>query len=879
MSPTEVNSKKKVWRLSQAARKLNVGTHSIVSFLGSQGHDISDDPNGKINADQFLALQREFATSVLDKEEASLLEIGQAAGENVVLSTHKDTRTGWKAEEKIQIKNLSSATEVVHAEKAIEVPKEAPKKPVVVGKISLDKRPEKAVVEKKKEETTPKKVVEAPPKAPVAPKKEEKPAAKEEVLRSNRTVLQGTKVLDKITLQEPIVPTRSSEEKKKRPRKRIADSSLGQKDEGRRKERLPSKEAPSHKEVSENIKATLAKLSRSSGAVSLARGRLRKERRIARIKQHQEETSSVEQESKKLQITEFASVSDLASLMGQNVNDVIASCMQLGMFVSINQRLDSEEISIIADEFGYEEVSFNTLETGEEAIEDESEALPNDTKRAPVVTVMGHVDHGKTSLLDIIRKTRVATAEAGGITQHIGAYEVLREDHKVVFLDTPGHAAFTAMRARGTRLTDLAIIVVAADDKVMPQTEEAINHVKVAGVPFIVAINKIDKEGASAERIREQLSKKGVLVEEWGGKVQSQEISAKTGKGVDDLLEKVLLESDLMELKANEKRRATGSVIEASLDKGRGYVANLLVQNGSIRVGDVLLAGMHTGRVKALFDQMGKRIRYAGPATPTQMLGLDGPTQAGDKFVVMPDEREAREIATRRQQISRQQSMRTKRHLTLDDISKRLAVGAFKELNLLIKGDVDGSVEALCDSLLKLSTEEVQVNIIHRGIGQISESDVMLASASEALVIGFQVRPSESAKAAAQKERIEIRLYSIIFEAINELQDAVKGMHEPKIEEVVTATLEVKQVFRIAKVGVVAGCKVQTGKIGKEHRVRVIRDGIVIHEGEVSQLKHFSQDVNEVKQGSECGIAIKAYQDTKVGDSLESYTRQTLVEA
>ena len=698
----------------------------------------------------------------------------------------------------------------------------------------------------------------------------------EHVLRARPIQLAGPKILDKIELKEPIRPTKEAENKKKRPRKRIAGpaGSGTAEDANKRGGRTAVKELD-QKEVSENIKATLAKLSQGQSSVTPARGRIRKERRTARIKQHEAQEAAEKQRGKVLQTTEFASVSDLAALMNVDVNDLISTCMQMGMLVSINQRLDSEEISILADEYGYE-VEFTTTEEEETGIEDISDTWPDDTSRAPIVTIMGHVDHGKTSLLDFIRKTRLVATEAGGITQHIGAYEVMCGERKIVFLDTPGHAAFTAMRARGARLTDVAVLVVAADDQVMPQTEEAINHVKVAGVPFLIAINKVDKEGAKPERIREQLSEKKVLVEEWGGKVQSQEISAKTGEGIDELLDKLLLESDLLELKANPKKRASGSVIEASLDKGRGYVANLLVQNGTLQVGDVVLSGKHTGKVKALFDHLGNRIKQATPATPVQLLGLDGPPQAGEKFVVMHDEREAKEIANKRQQIARQHSIRTKKHITLDEIGRRLAIGSFKELNLLIKGDVDGSVEALADALLKLSTDEVQVKIIHQGVGQISESDVLLATAADAIIIGFQVRPSDSAKTLAEKEQIEIRLYSVIFETIDELSDAIKGMHEPKFEESITATLMVKQVFKISKVGSIAGCAVKTGTLRKSNAVRLIRDGIVVYDGEMAQLKHFKDEVSEVKQGSECGIGLKNCNDLHEGDTIEAYTRKEI---
>ena len=873
------DSKKRSMRLSQVARKLNVGTGSIVTFLKSQGHIIVNDTNTKISSEQFVVLQREFATAALDKEEASLLDIGAPSTEDVVIHTEDHSRNFRKTDERIRIKNLTATQEIASTpapEEATKAPKSPARKgsaikasstklqgPKVVGKIAIEKP---STATKETEAAAEVARPAARPSKSDTPEAEKPKPSEEDVLRARKVPLKGPVVVDKIELKEP--PPKG--EKKKRPRKRLPTAASASTTSSEKKQDKKAEEKElSVKEINENIKATLAKLSQSS-TTAPSKGKFRKEKQIARS---QEETPSEATETKILQTTEFVSVSDLAALMEVSVNDLIATCMQMGMFVSINQRLDSEAISVLADEFGYE-VQFSAAEE-EELVVDTSEELPDDSPRAPIVTIMGHVDHGKTSLLDFIRNTKVTAAEAGGITQHIGAYEVTTKDsRKIVFLDTPGHAAFTAMRARGARLTDLAVIVVAADDSVMPQTEEAINHVKVAGVPFLIAINKVDKEGADPEKIREQLSKLNVLVEEWGGKVQSQEISAKTGQGVDQLLEKMLLEADILELKANPKKRATGSVIEATLDKGRGYVANLLVQNGTLSVGEVLLAGLHVGKIKAMFDHLGKRIKRTGPATPVQILGLDGPPQAGDKFNVMQNEREARSVANKRQQIARQQNIRTKKHITLDEIGRRLALGSFKELNILVKGDVDGSVEALSDALLKLSTEEVQVNIIHKAVGQISESDVLLATASDAIIVGFQVRPSDNAKTIAEKEEIEIRLYSVIFDAIDEIKDAIKGMHAPKIEEVITATLEVREVFKIPKVGIVAGCMVKEGALKREHLLRVIRDGIVIHQGELGQLKRFKEDVGEVKQGYECGLSLKNYSDIQVGDLIEGYTKQ-----
>jgi translation initiation factor IF-2 len=628
------------------------------------------------------------------------------------------------------------------------------------------------------------------------------------------------------------------------------------------------KEEPSEKEIQDQIKATLAKL--SGGGKKTSGSKYRREKRQAFSEAQEQQMLQEQESSKTLKVTEFISANDLASLMNVSVNDVISTCLGLGMFVSINQRLDAEAITVISDEFGYS-VQFTSAddELTVEEEEDDEEALQH---RAPIVTIMGHVDHGKTSLLDYIRNTKVTASEAGGITQHIGAYDVTtKSGNKIAFLDTPGHEAFTAMRARGAKITDVAIIVVAADDDVMPQTKEAINHAQVAGVPIVIAINKIDKPTANPDKIRESLSKINILVEEWGGKYQSQEISAKSGKGVDELLEKVLLEAELLNLKANPDKPATGSIIEASLDKGRGYVATVMVQNGTLRVGDIMLAGPNYGRVKAMFDDTGKKVTEAGPSSPVVMLGLDGAPQAGEKFNVMESDREARELATKRTQLLREQNMRTKKHITLDEIGRRLAIGNFKQLNVIVKGDVDGSVEALSDSLLKLSTPEVQVAIIHRGVGQISESDVLLASASDAIVLGFQVRPSQAAKRIADNEEIEIRLYSIIYDAINEVKDAMEGMLAPEVEEVIVGNAEIREVFKISKVGTIAGCMVTDGFIKRANPIRLIRDGIVVYAGKLHSLKRFKDDASEVKSGFDCGIGIDGFNDMKEGDIIESY--------
>lgn len=645
---------------------------------------------------------------------------------------------------------------------------------------------------------------------------------------------------------------------------------------GGRRDTVPArgdKAEVTDKQIQEQIKATLAKLSGGKGA-SGNRAKYRREKRSAIADATEERRMAEQAESKTLRVTEFVSANDLSSLMDVSVNDVIKVCMQLGMFVSINQRLDAEAITIIADEFDYD-VEFITSED-EQALEQvEVENEEDLEERAPIVTIMGHVDHGKTSLLDYIRNANVTAGEAGGITQHIGAYKVKTESGRTItFLDTPGHEAFTAMRARGAKITDVVIIVVAADDAVMPQTKEAINHAQAAGVPIIIALNKVDKPAANPDKIREELAQMNILVEEWGGKYQSQEVSAKSGTGVPDLLEKVLLEAELLELKANPERQAVGAVIEASLDKGRGYVATVLVQTGTLHIGDVVLAGSHHGRVKAMTDHRGKKMKEAGPSTPVQLLGLEGAPQAGDKFLVMGSEREAREIASNRSQVQREQSLRTRKHITLDEIGRRLAIGSFKELNVIVKGDVDGSVEALSDSLLKLSTNEVQVNIINKGVGAISESDVLLASASDAIIIGFQVRPSQNARKLAEQEQIDVRLYSIIYDAINEVKDAMEGMLAPTLKEEITGNAEVREVFKITKVGTIAGCMVTDGTIQRNAKVRLVRDGIVVHDGEVLALKRFKDDVAEVRQGYECGISLRGFNEIQEGDVIEAYVEK-----
>ena len=800
----------------------------------------------------------------------------------------------------------------------------------ILGKIDLDKPAKPSTPEKPAEkpvvEPEPVKQesaeAEAPAKTPAAEApKEEKPAAavkeepKPEVHPEPREIkvqvekLQGPKVVDKIDL--------SQFDKKKKKRERIEkggrekvdvskvdasgnpkkDKNKGGKDQkfsgkgsdqqasGKnnkksRRDRGGEKFKPAmteaeaeemQKEIQKQIKETYARMNEGKSKNNFG-AKHRKEKRELASQRMQEEMELQQMEQKVLKVTEFVTVNDLATLMNNTpVTKVIAACMSLGMMVSINQRLDAETLVLVAEEFGYE-VEFVTANLTEAINQSEEDADDRLESRPPVITVMGHVDHGKTSLLDYIRKANVIAGEAGGITQHIGAYNVeLSDGRHITFLDTPGHEAFTAMRARGAKMTDLAIIIIAADDAIMPQTIEAINHAQAAGVPMVFAINKIDKPGANPDKIREQLANMNILVEDWGGKYQCQEISAKKGINVDKLLEKVLLEADLLELKANPYRRASGAVIESSLDKGRGYLATILVQNGTLHVGDIMLSGCYTGRVKAMFNERGQKVEEAGPSTPVSVLGLNGAPTAGETFNIMADEKEAKDIANKREQLIRIQGIKTQKHMTLEEIGRRIAIGNFKELNVIVKGDVDGSVEALSDSIIKLSTEEVRVNVIHKAVGAISESDILLAAASDAIIIGFQVRPMPSARKLAEKEEIEIRLYSVIYDCINELKSGIEGMLEPEQKEEVTATAEVMETFKISKVGTIAGCIVREGKLIRSAKVRVIRDGIVVYTGELGSLKRFKDDVKEVVSGMDCGLNIQGYNDIKVGDVVEAY--------
>ncbi|HOY30387.1 MAG TPA: translation initiation factor IF-2 [Bacteroidales bacterium] len=798
-----------------------------------------------------------------------------------------------KTETTEEVKEPTEEKKATKKTKKTELPIELKPVPESEPEPKSDKDTKEEVVEKEvKEETSV--IIEDTPTPPV--KEETKEKEIDNFIATQYTVLTGPKIIGKIELSEkppaqkqPIATSYDKVSDRKRQRKRIKKDTPPAENHGQtakhsgsggssiadklhkqgkvHKGKVVERPEVSDEEIQKQIRETLARLS------TPAKSKASKYRRQKRdLVQHhiEEEQMKLEEEKKILKVTEFVTVSEIAQLMNVPVTEIISTCMSLGLFVSINQRLDAEVLSIVAEEFGYK-TEFISTEL-EEAIHTEKDAPDQLTERHPIVTVMGHVDHGKTLLLDYIRNSNVIAGEAGGITQHIGAYEVtLDNGKKITFLDTPGHEAFTAMRARGAKVTDIAIIVIAADDSIMPQTVEAINHAQAAKVPIIFAINKIDKPTANPEKIKEALAAMNMLVEDWGGKYQCQEISAKKGINIDKLLEKILLEAEMLELKANPNRDAYGTVLESSLEKGRGYVAKLLMLNGTLRVGDMVLAGSSYGRVKAMYNERNLIVENAGPATPLLLLGLNGAPQAGDSFAVMQDEREAKEIANKRFQLQREQNIRTHKHITLDEIGRRIAIGDFKELNIIVKGDVDGSIEALSDSLLKLSNEEVQVNVIHKSVGQITESDVLLASASNAIIIGFQVRPSLSARKLAEHEQIDIRLYSIIYTAINEITSAIEGMLSPEIEEKIVCNLEVKEVFKISKIGTIAGCQCLDGKIGRNTLVRIIRNGIVVYSGKLGSLKRFKDDVKEVFAGQECGLNIENFNDIKVEDIIEGY--------
>ncbi len=893
-------------RLVKIAKELNVGTSTIVEFLTEQGFEVQNRPTTKISEEMEDLLLKEFSNSIAVKEQADQLVIGNRVTKDD--EADEGARAAAPASDETPTEVTEPSTEaeekVKEEEKPEEPVKEEPKeksqeetetikvespKLKVIGKIDLEKKKpakkkEEAPVEKKVED-----VEEKPQEA--EPKKE----VEENLMkRAEAPQLQGLKILGKIDANklkeinktpkksEP-VQKKQPNERRKRTRKKVSGitnfKKQGGQNQGRKREEV--KEV-SKKEIEDKIKATMARL---SGRGKNKRQKIRRDNR--EDKREKQEMLDAQVDTSKLKLTEFVSVSELANLLGVGVSEVITTCMNLGVIVSINQRLDAEIIELVSTEFDREVEFINAEEEEnvEEIIVDKEEDLES---RAPIVTVMGHVDHGKTSLLDFIRSANVADGEAGGITQHIGAYEVSvgKDKKKITFLDTPGHEAFTAMRARGAKVTDVVVVILAADDRIMPQSKEAISHAQAAGVPIVFAINKIDKDGAQPERIKQELAEMNLLVEEWGGKFQSQDISAKTGENIDQLLEKILLEAEVLDLKANPNREAHGTVVEASLDKGRGYVTKVLVQNGSLKIGDSMVAGSHSGKVKAMFNERGKKVKLAGPSTPVLVLGLSGAPQAGEKFRVMESEQEARQLATKRSQIDREQTTRAIKRISLDEIGRRLALGTFKELNLIIKGDVDGSIEALADSLIKLSVETIQVNVIHKAVGQIVESDVLLASASDAIVIGFQVRPSQGARQLSEKEGVQIKTYSIIYEAIDEIKMAMEGMLDAKEEEKIVCQVEVRETFKISRIGTIAGCFVQEGVITRNTHIRLIRDGIVIYpqkegvKGALTSLKRFKDDAKEVKSGFECGLTIKNFNDIKAGDIIEGYdiisVKQTL---
>ena len=920
-------------RLSKLTKQFSIGLARLVDFLNEKGANVEMNPNAKISDEYLPAIEAKFGEDQKLKKDSEKVTI--KLKEIIEMGAKK--KPSQEDEEiperevviKSNVLNEERPAEPV-VEKAAPAPVEEPAVvtgPKVIDKIDLsqfEKKPASVKAEVKPEpapvqepvkvaEPTPAPVPVSEPVPAPAPTPAEEPVktAEPREVKIEVEKLAGPKVVDKIDLSQ------FDKKKKKKKRERIGkegsqkvdvtkveatnnagkkdkkdnknhpnnnnnaqQQNAGKKDKKNRRDRGAEKFKPMteaeqeemQKEIQKQIKETYARMNENKKGNFGAKHR--KEKRELASQRMQEEMEMQELEQKVLKVTEFVTVNDLATLMNNTpVTKVIGACMSLGMMVSINQRLDAETLVLVAEEFGYE-VEFVTANLTDAIAQGEAEDSAEDLlPRPPVITVMGHVDHGKTSLLDHIRNANVIAGEAGGITQHIGAYHVeLPDGQRITFLDTPGHEAFTAMRARGAKMTDVAIIIVAADDCIMPQTVEAINHAQAAGVPMVFAINKIDKPGANPEKIREQLSQMNILVEDWGGKFQCQEISAKKGIDVDLLLEKVLLESEMLDLKANPNKKAAGAVIESSLDKGRGYLATILVQNGTLRVGDVMLSGCYTGKVKAMFNERGQKVDEAGPSTPVSVLGLNGAPTAGETFVVMADEKEAKDIANKREQLIRIQGIKTQKHMTLEEIGRRIAIGNFKELNVIVKGDVDGSVEALSDSIIKLSTEEVRVNVIHKAVGAISESDILLAAASDAIIIGFQVRPMPSARKLAEKEEIEIRLYSVIYDCINELKSGIEGMLEPEQKEVVTATDEVQETFKISKVGTIAGCIVREGKLQRTAKVRVIRDGIVVYTGELGSLKRFKDDVKEVHMGMDCGLNIQGYNDIKVGDVVEAYT-------
>ena len=884
-------------RLNKVLRELNISLDRAVEYLSQKGHEIEARPTTKITQEVYKILLDEFQTdkskrdasaeiSEEKRKEKESLRLEQERLEQEKLEREKAKQEIIKARAEVQKPkavgkiDLTPKTETEKPKaKAQETPVPEKAAPVPQAEAKVEK-PKAEEAEAKKAETKKPKAVAAP-KAEAAVPTADTPPAEGEKIATQYTKLTGPKKTGQtIDLNRFKEKEKSVEEARKKKRKRISKEAPGGGRAGNNAGRKPgqkqrnrpqtvAKVEPTEEEVQKQIRETLEKLQGKSNKSKGAK--YRRDKRVQHRQKTEDELAQQEAESKVLRVTEFITVGEIATLMEVGGTEIISACMSLGIMVTMNQRLDAETLSIVAEEFGYkvEFVKSDLEESFEEEVEEDSSDL---TQRAPIVTVMGHVDHGKTSLLDYIREENVIAGESGGITQHIGAYSVtLKSDQKITFLDTPGHEAFTAMRARGAQVTDIAIIVIAADDDIMPQTKEAISHAQAAGVPIIFAINKVDKQTANPDKIKERLAAMNLMVEEWGGKIQSQDISALKGTGVEELLEKVLLEAELLELKANSNRKSKGTVVEAYLDKGRGYVSTILVQTGTLKIGDYILAGKHSGKIKAMFDERGNHVDEAPPSTPISILGLDGAPQAGDNFNVLEDEREAKQIAAKRTQLLREQNVRTQRHITLDEIGRRIALGDFQELNIILKGDVDGSVEALTDSLQKLSTEEIQVNIIHKGVGAITESDVLLASASDAIVIGFNVRPMGNARTVAEKEEIDIRSYSIIYDAINDVKDAMEGMLSPEMKEEVTGTAEIRETYKISKIGTIAGCMVTSGKIYRNSGIRIIREGIVVYTGTLSSLKRFKDDVKEVAKGYDCGLQIKNYNDIKIEDTIEFF--------
>ena len=834
-------------RLNKVIREFNISLERIVEFLSSNGHEIEPRPTTKISQNQYDLLVSEFNSDRSSKVEShDLTEEKQKEKEELRIKFEQDK------EEKSKDRIITSKSSIHQFKK--------------VGEINLNEKPVVKDVKKEVSENKDKLFLKDENQNQSSENLESKIHTKYEKLSGLKKT--GEKInLDQFKKSE----AEDDSLKNKRKRRRIAKDIPSKREVSKKvisktKSIKSSDTSPNDDIVQKQIKETLEKLQTSSKSNA---AKYRKEKRDSH-KKKSEDQEKIDSDKKIIQVTEFITVGEVASMMEVSGNDIISACMSLGIMVTMNQRLDAETLSVVADEFGFE-VDFVTAEI-EESIQEEMDSLDDLLPRPPIVTVMGHVDHGKTSLLDFIRKENVIAGESGGITQHIGAYNVkLKNGNKITFLDTPGHEAFTAMRARGTQLTDIVVIVIAADDDIMPQTKEAISHAQAAGVPIVFAINKIDRDVSNPEKIKEKLSGMNLLVEDWGGKIQSHDISALKGIGIDELMEKIILEAEMLELKANPNKSSNGSVIEARLDKGKGYISTLLVQSGTLNIGDYILVGQYSGKVRALYDERGHQIKSAGPSMPVSILGLDGAPQAGDKFNVFDDEKEAKSIAAKRTQLVREQSVRTQKHITLDEIGRRIAIGDFKELNIILKGDVDGSVEALSDSFQKLSSDEIVVNIIHKAVGAITESDILLASASEAIVIGFNVRPTGNARNIADKEEVDIRNYSIIYDAINDLKDAMEGLLSPELKEELTGSAEIRETFKISKVGTIAGCMVMNGKINRKSKIRLIREGIVITTTELSSLKRFQDDVKEVTKGYDCGIQLKNYNDIKIGDTLECF--------